>query len=105
MPLILAAAMALTEVDRFDLRCVWVSEQIEFHTKANSNEREVGLTLANWFEGRLAGRHPDFIVSSYITENFTFTGANSTDSDLKSCFDVFAAWKERDIRGGPEPAK
>ena len=103
MPLILAAAVALTEVDRFDLRCVWVSRQLEWHAQANSDEREVGLSLATWFEGRLAGRPPDLLVSPYVEENFTFAGATSTDSDLKACFDVFAKWHERDLEGTQSP--
>ena len=101
MPLLLAAAaavLALSDTDKNDLRCVWVG--MEAARLAESSEtKSLMMGMTYWFEGRLAGRHPDMLVQNYVIQKFTFAGLKTTDADLTFCAGTFSAWQERDIRG------
>ena len=101
MPLLIAAAaavLALSDTDKSDLRCVWIG--MEAARMAEGNEaKSLLMGMTHWFEGRLAGRHPDMLVQNYVIQNFTFAGLKATDADLTLCANTFGAWQERDIRG------
>ena len=100
MPLVLAAvaALVLTDIDQADLRCVWVTIGAATQSQPDEN-RSALMGMAYWFEGRLAGRHPDLMIQSYVTKNLTFTGAKATDADLKACADKFSAWQIKELAG------
>ena len=95
----IAAAAQLSAADLTDLRCVYV-----FQTAAQAltgEDRWVMTTAQRWFEGRLAGRHPDLLVTSYVEDNFVGRKVAVGDADLYRCNGIVTKWQTEELKVEP----